>query len=99
MTASYLLRVTPCEEHGRIEAHCAKFSMTSNHSTHACPPADWCPGGSSVRVEPDYEAAAKEVGMIVRGVLKHGVRRKHAEVDSQLEGHWAGRIVGAALPQ
>jgi hypothetical protein len=51
MTASYLLRVTPCE-HGLRERHVAGGFV----------PAPWesfCPGGSSVRVEPDYEVAAR----------------------------------------
>ena len=57
-----------------------------------------CPGGSVTRIEPDWAAAAKEVGMIVRGVLGFGVRStKHDSIDTKLEGHWAGRIVGAAL--
>ena len=48
--------------------------------------------------EPDYEAAAKEVGMIVRGVLASGEPSlKHDSIDTKLEGHWAGRIVSAAL--
>lgn len=45
----------------------------------------------------NYEAAAREIGGIVQGVLKRSPTPKHAGIDSTLEGHWAGRIIGAAL--
>ena len=54
---SYLARVTECE-HGEIEPHAIKGFILK-----------WigdCPGGTTTRIEPDYEAAARAIDAEVK---------------------------------
>jgi len=46
----------------------------------------------------DWKAAADEMLSLIRGVLQQAGVNPNYYVDTRLAGHWAGRIVGAALP-
>lgn len=46
---------------------------------------------------PDWEAAAGELQSLVTGVLNTAGVDHRPFVSTKLAGHWAGRIVGAAL--
>ena len=46
------------------------------------------------REEIDYRAAAEELEKIVWGAVS-----AREVVTSKLAGHWAGRVLGAALPE
>ena len=79
-------------EHGRYESH--PNVKYENQDGFMRPVNDdytkRCPGGREVTI--DYEAAGKEIGAIV-----YGASRFRTKVTTKLQGHWAGRVVDAAL--
>jgi len=94
---------TECE-HGFIGSHDGYSSPpleAGDWGAMAIDPTFKCPGGSRVELfpaTPNYEAAAKEIGSIVRGYeMWKDHQHKHIGVDEGLEGQWAGRIIGNAL--
>lgn len=92
-------------EHGETKPHWVESGASRFGALFNYPK---CPGGrvlqQAIIIERDtdgnlpsglYEAAAKEIGEIVFGLLRSKMRSE--QVTSQLAGHWAGRILGAAL--
>ena len=76
-TSAYLERVTECE-HGNMECQLSFGTLTTTGLVR-------CPGGSRVRVEPDYEAAADQVRRLF------DIKMSKVALDS------ATRVVNAAL--